>query len=143
MSETETDSELILDPVNIVISIIPSNVSKTVTPCRTSSLSGHQYFLELMSPECNPNRFKQVLRIDRRLFVNLLETLELAGLSSSRNVCAGEKLMIFLYTITGKSNREVQERFQHSGGDHLPYNKIRYSACYSKYRKQLYPPTFI
>jgi hypothetical protein len=37
------------------------------------------------------------------------------GLKDTRKISAGEKVMIFLYILSGQSNRSTQERWQHSG----------------------------
>jgi hypothetical protein len=37
------------------------------------------------------------------------------GLRHSAHLSAGEKLMIFMYFLSGQSNRNISERFQHSG----------------------------
>jgi transposase len=45
----------------------------------------------------------------------LLELQIHAGLLHSKHICAEEQLAIFLHIAkTGKSVREIQERFQHS-----------------------------
>jgi len=36
-------------------------------------------------------------------------------LKDSKKITSGEKLMIFLYVLSGKSKRDTQERWQHSG----------------------------
>ncbi len=53
--------------------------------------------------------------MDKHTFSLFLQNLTDVGLTSSRHVQAGEKLMIFMCTISGKSNRDCQEHFQHSG----------------------------
>jgi len=53
--------------------------------------------------------------MDKSTFLMLLERLKVAGLTSTRHVCSGEKLMVSLYSLTMKSNRDCQERWQHSG----------------------------
>jgi len=55
--------------------------------------------------------------MDTSTLLSLCSDLETKyGLKPSRRMSVTEKMAIFLYTITlGASNREVQERFQHSG----------------------------
>lgn len=40
---------------------------------------------------------------------------ELTEIQSTSLICNGQKLMIFLYAMCNNSNREIQERWQHSG----------------------------
>jgi hypothetical protein len=58
-----------------------------------------------------------MFRMDTSTLLSLCSDLETKyGLKPSRRMSVTEKMAIFLYTITlGASNREVQERFQHSG----------------------------
>ncbi len=102
--------------INIVIHAVAAAVSEPDRrPCRNSILSGNSYYEELVHEDCNPRRFSEIARMDYDTFMSLKRALKEKGLEGSINVGSGEKLMIFLYTITGHSNRETQERFQHSG----------------------------
>jgi hypothetical protein len=98
--------------------LLPSIIHRyTYEPCRTSQMTGNMYYEELISSSCNKCRFHQILRMDRETFLKLLEKLENCRrcLKSTRYMTAGEKAMIGIYILTGKSNREAQERWQHSG----------------------------
>jgi hypothetical protein len=55
----------------------------------------------------------------------------LYGLKHSRRISVIEKVDMFLYTLVlGVSNREVQERFQHSGETVSRYfNEVLRSVC--------------
>jgi hypothetical protein len=48
-------------------------------------------------------------------FFLLLDKVTLRDLKCGNKICAGEKLLIFIYVLCGQSNRSAQERFQHSG----------------------------
>jgi DDE superfamily endonuclease len=83
---------------------------------RNSSLSGEAYTNELMS--CgNPRRIQEVLRMKLEVFQFLCEELKTTGsLSHSKYVGIEAQVAMFIHAIAhSRSNREVQERFQHSG----------------------------
>jgi hypothetical protein len=85
-------------------------------PMRTSSLSGGEYINEVMS--CgNPKRIQQVLRMKLEVFQFLCSELQTkGGLAPSRHVSVEEQVAMFLCAIAhSDTNREIQERFQHSG----------------------------
>ena len=80
-----------------------------------SILTGQHYFNETMQ---NPNRhnFRVVARMDKNTFLRILDLLvDDGGLQPSPSICEGQKLMIFIATLTGISNRVTAERWQHSG----------------------------
>ena len=82
---------------------------------RTSSLSGREYIQELLT--CNHSeRVQEVLRMKLKVFKFLREELKPCGLRDSKYITIDEQLAMFLYTVAqNASNRDVQERFQHSG----------------------------
>lgn len=85
------------------------------TPCRTSSLSGHAYTLELMNTPSD-SRFRDVARMGQASFVKLIDTISrVGGLRSSPSVSLQEKVLIFVAMLKGQSNRDISERWQHSG----------------------------
>ena len=85
-------------------------------PMRTSSLSGSEYIQEVMKCQ-NPKRIQEVLRMKLEVFQFLCAELKSkGGLAPSRYVSIEEQVAMFLYAIAhSDTNREVQERFQHSG----------------------------
>lgn len=84
-------------------------------PCKTSALSGHAYMLELMRTP-SESRFRDVGRMGKEAFVTLVEVLsQNGGLSASKTISSEEKTFIFLSLLTGHSNRDIAERWQHSG----------------------------
>jgi hypothetical protein len=84
-------------------------------PCYTSILTGDMYFKELMDAE-NESRFRSAVRMDKVTFIRLVRLLSgpRGGMSSSRNISIGEKVMIFMNLLIGHSNRSIAERWQHS-----------------------------
>ena len=53
--------------------------------------------------------------MDKRIFSSLLQFLkDRGGLTDSLRICAGEKLMIYIHVLKGGTNRETNERWQHS-----------------------------
>jgi len=65
----------------------------------------------------NPRRCLEVFRMKVEVFQVLCATLaSQGGLSASKHIAVDEKVGMFLWTVANAaSNRQVQERFQHSG----------------------------
>ena len=80
---------------------------------RNSALSGRQYCNEFLAID-NELRFFQTTRMDHPTFQLLHTLLVQNGLSSSVFLKSEEKLIMFLYMLTGKEYRNIAERFQHS-----------------------------
>ena len=80
-----------------------------------SLLTGDLYFKEIMATQ-NVNWFSQVACMNLETFTSLRQFLmEYGGLKNSMYICAGQKLMILIYVLRGHTNREMMERWQHSG----------------------------
>ena len=114
--------------LSTVLNVIPAAVAQSVVnilpflsrpppkPMRTSALSGRDYINELLT--CgNDARVQEVLRMKRRVFHFLCaELTKHGGLLSSRYISVEEQVAMFLSPVSQRaSNRNVQERFQHSG----------------------------
>ncbi|GKE18512.1 putative nuclease HARBI1 [Tanacetum coccineum] len=84
-------------------------------PCMTSSQNGKAWMNEILNG--NPIRCVNAFRMHPDVFMKLCGELEAKyGLKSSDRISVVEKLGIFVYTLAlGVSNRDVGERFQHSG----------------------------
>ncbi|KAF7348750.1 putative nuclease HARBI1-like protein [Mycena venus] len=84
-------------------------------PMHTSILSGQIWLDEVLSG--HPDRCRRELGMSALEFALLwAELVALGGLAESRYVTAQEQLAIFVYwMVHGSSQRELQERFQHSG----------------------------
>jgi hypothetical protein len=99
-------------------------------PCMDSYNTGMQWLTEILHGHWT--RCVNMFRMDVTTFQTLCFTLENQyGLKASRRMCVFEKGGIFLYTIAlGAFNREVQERFQHSGETISRYfNEVLRSVC--------------
>ena len=74
-------------------------------PCRDSSYRGHHI------------RRHELFRMEKHVFLHLVKVLiERNLLEDNRGVTVEEQLAIFLMTIGhNETNRNLQERFQHSG----------------------------
>jgi hypothetical protein len=99
-------------------------------PCMDSYNIGMQWLIEILHGHWT--RYVNMFRMDATTFQSLCFILENQyGLKASRRMCVFEKVGIFLYTIAlGASNREVQERFQHSGETISRYfNEVLRSVC--------------
>lgn len=116
--------------VNTAISVLPALVVQgifyTLVPfvlnrsppklMRTSAVSGAEYIYDVMY--CgNPRRIQEILHMKLEVFQFLCIELESsASLSASKFITIEEKVAIFLWTVArSASNRDTQERFQHSG----------------------------
>ncbi|CAA0817586.1 Unknown protein, partial [Striga hermonthica] len=84
-------------------------------PCMTSFLTGERWINELLSG--HEKRCFNALRMNQDTFRQLCSDLENRyGLRSSSRMSVSEKVGLFLYVLSkGASNRDTQERFQHSG----------------------------
>jgi hypothetical protein len=87
-------------------------------PCRTSRLTGRAFVEELVQSDTNPRRFMEVLRMQPATFEALCKWFEDSGLlqPSRKGFWVEEQVAIFLFIVGhGASNRDAQDRFQHSG----------------------------
>jgi len=81
---------------------------------RTSVLTGRMYMQELLNG--HPRRFKEITRMELPTFLAICQDLQEVELKETLNVSVEEQLTMFLSVVGhGWSNRDVQERFQHSG----------------------------
>jgi hypothetical protein len=87
----------------------------TKKPCRTSALSGAAYINELLHG--HERRAFEVFRMPITVFEDLCAWLRKdAGLEDTKGLGVEESVAIFLYIVgRNASNRDVQDRFQHSG----------------------------
>jgi hypothetical protein len=61
-------------------------------------------------------RFHDIARMDRDVFLSLLHIVtEEGGLRDSEDISAGEKLLYLINALCGWTNRQMHERWQHSG----------------------------
>jgi hypothetical protein len=83
--------------------------------CMTSRQRGQDWMNEILNG--HSVRCMNVFRMDPTLFIQLCEDLQSKyGLQPSKRMTVVEKVGIFVYTLAmGASNRDVRERFQHSG----------------------------
>jgi hypothetical protein len=79
-----------------------------------TGLPGAEYIRELLSS--HPKRIYDVLRMKKDTFLDLCQWLkEYTALNSSWRISIEEQVAMFLWTVNySASNRQVQERFQHS-----------------------------
>lgn len=117
MSDTESSS--LLNPqtlCQLALTIAKYESSLLNKNPRIPSQTGDAYLKEVLA--CgNHNRIQHVLRMPLSTFEHLSKWMhERKILISGKRVSVEEQLAIFL-SIVGKnwSNREAQERFQHSG----------------------------
>jgi len=92
--------------------------------------TGMRWLIEILNGHwvCYVNMF----RMDTDTLKSLSFELEtMYGLKPSKRMSVIEKVCMFLYTLAlGASNREVQERFQHSGETvSRNFNEVLRSVC--------------
>ena len=91
------------------------NVARNPVLQHTSILTGQLYFAEIMDTY-NVHRFHEVARMDHAIFVKLREMVMDAGdLVDSLYICGGQKIMVLVQVLRGSTNRQIKERWQHSG----------------------------
>ena len=84
-------------------------------PQHTSILTGQLCYDEIIEHD-NVAYFRIIARMERESFLLLLDLLEReGGLKRSFEICAGQKLMIFIHILVRHSNRQTAGRWQHSG----------------------------
>jgi DDE superfamily endonuclease len=101
---------------NTIFSALPFLFRSIPQPMHTSSLSGHAYIQELLNSG-NSIRIQRVLRMKPEVFQFLCKELQdKGGLTPTQFITVEEQVAMFLFTVARcASNRDVQERFQHSG----------------------------
>ena len=94
-------------------------------PCRTSILTGAAWVQEILTG--NQTRCLQNFRMVHDVFDRFVRIASESGqLPDSRWVTLEERLAIFLYIVgQNASNRNAQERFQHSGESITRYPNVR------------------
>ena len=109
----EERDELVHEAVRQVAFITAKSLEKI--PYRTSPLTGNAYLTELLTG--NPRRVSEVLGMSAATFNKLCEWIHnYTLLRGTRGMSLNEKVTMFVWTlIHGASNREVQERWTHSG----------------------------
>jgi hypothetical protein len=82
--------------------------------CRTSALTGRMYVEELLKGHAG--KFRKVMRMRLTTFLAICKDLREVGLKDTLAISVEEQLSMFLSVVGHRwSNRDVQERFQHSG----------------------------
>ena len=111
------DADFGYDVITLVATVLAASspVDEGPVPQHDSILTGQLYYAELLATR-NKNRFINVARMDKPTFLSLLDLLTTqGGLENSMFLTAGEKLLMFIQVLVGQSNRQISERFQHSG----------------------------
>ena len=112
-----SDVDVGFDVITLVAMVLEASraANEGPTPQHDSILTGQLYYAELLATN-NPNRFLNVARMDKPTFLSLLHLLKTeGGLENSMFLEAGIKLLMFIHVLTGQSNRQIAERWQHSG----------------------------
>ncbi|GMP67802.1 hypothetical protein CsSME_00027672 [Camellia sinensis var. sinensis] len=87
------------------------------TPCRTSILTGHAWICKLYAGHMG--RFEENVCMPKEVFAALCETLvndfRLQVPQHPHGLAVKESVVMFIHVLQGMQNRQIQERFQHSG----------------------------
>ncbi len=117
--ETEDNCDAEFEEL-VVISTISEYIDKYINniPCRTLSLTGEQWVQDVLNG--HPRRCQEQFRMSASVFLSLEKWIEThTEIRNSRHhagISVRQKLAIFLWIAGhGASNRDAQERFQHSG----------------------------
>ncbi|GKV15184.1 hypothetical protein SLEP1_g25986 [Rubroshorea leprosula] len=113
IDEDEEECQMIVSMVGSINWYYLNYVNKE--PCMNSLQTGYIWLLEIIRE--NDTRCINMFRMDKNTLISLCNDLQSNyGLEASRRISVIEKVCMFLYTLAlGASNRQVQERFQHSG----------------------------
>lgn len=121
MTDQESHSHSLLSPENLCALVLAigklEGSALEKTPCHTSSLTGSNYIQEVLASK-NPHRIRDVLRMPGFAFTSLCQWMINHDLLTDGSGTVGieEQLAIFMRIVGQKSsNRDTQERFQHSG----------------------------
>lgn len=114
-SDIETMLVLNLASVGQQVGEYLTDTFKEKEPCRTSILSGEDWTQEVLNG--NPRRIVECCRMNLKVFGKLVSALTVKGLLMPTKSCSVEQQILIFLHITGQnaSNRNAQERFQHSG----------------------------
>ena len=83
-------------------------------PQHNSIRTGAMLYQELIDTRSEP-RFRTDARMDKPTFLKLRGVLvQHGGLKDGRRICAGQKIFIFLSTLTGFTTRQTAATWQHS-----------------------------
>ena len=111
------DVDFGFDVITLVATVLAASpaINGGPMPRHDSILTGQIYYAELLATR-NSHRFHNVARMDKDTFLSLLDLLTThGGLANSMFLSSGEKLLMFIHVLVGQSNRQISERWQHSG----------------------------
>ena len=115
MEADEIHAEFMKEFIRQVTIGVCIKATKDKQKCRTSPLTGQDYIDELLATG-HQRRCFEVLRMERETFFALRDWLIVYTSLKPTRLLVEEKLAMFLHTVSrAASNRDVQERFQHSG----------------------------
>jgi len=114
----------------------------TREPIRDSQLSGAEWIREIVHG--HSDRIYEAFRMERHVFLNLCDLMRVRGwLKDSRFVQIDEQVGIFLSVVThNNSNRDLCERFQHSGETISKYFNRVLKAMIKFSKEIIKPPSF-
>ncbi len=119
MMDIETSSDMEFEEL-ILMHIISAHITKYMikVPCRMLGLTGELWVEDIING--HPKRCQEQFRMPAAIFLSLERWIcihtDIHNSRKHKGVSIKQKLAIFLWiTGHGASNRDAQERFQHSG----------------------------
>lgn len=143
MGQDFDDFDLDLDILMAWLATVAVDMSMhTREPIRDSSLSGAQWIREVLHG--HSDRVYEAFRMEIHVFLNLCGLMKEKGwLEDTRYIGVDEQIGIFLSMICHKnSNRDLCERFQHSGQTISKYFTKVLQAVLKLAKEIIIPPSF-
>ncbi|KAL3747615.1 hypothetical protein ACJRO7_016420 [Eucalyptus globulus] len=134
------------DDINILVAWLCLAAMETSLhtrePIRDSQLSGEEWIREIVHG--HSDRIYEAFRMERHVFLNLCDLMRVRGwLKDSRFVQIDEQVGIFLSVVThNNSNKDLCERFQHSGETIGKYFNRVLKAMIKFSKEIIKPPSF-
>lgn len=141
--EYEDDEELVA--VILVMQSILGKRKIEPVPYHTSILTGEAHYNEIMESE-NENLFRDVTRMSKRCFEKLVDLLTTKGglkdsTKQGKKTVAGQKIMMLIDVVVGKTNRQIHGRWQLSGSTTSHYIHHASRAMMKCQDVLFFPPT--
>ena len=141
--ENEDDEEL-MAVIFVMQSILGKRKNEPV-PYHTSILTGEAHYKEIMESE-NENLFRDVTRMTKSCFEKLVDLLTTRGglkdsTKQGKTTVAGQKIMMLIDVVVGKTNRQIHGRWQLSGSTTSHYIHHAARAMMKCQDVLFFPPT--
>ena len=139
------DEEELAAVIVILQTVLGKRKNAEPVPYHTSSLSGEGWYKELMESD-NENFFHDATRMKKDCFEKLIELLTTKGglkdsTKQGKNTVAGQKIVMLIDVVVGKSNRQIHQRWQLSASTTSIYIHHASRAMMKCQDVLFFPPT--